>query len=85
MSNEIEAARLILEQLSYLDGRENIGACRADLIEAHRLLGDAIEARADLFTKANRVCALWGSEYICGNDDGGRAAHAMKQLQEALK
>lgn len=85
MKNAISEARAIIEKLGQLSAHENIGACRADLIEAHRLLGDAIEARADLFTKANRVCALWGSEYICGNDDGGRAAHAMKQLQEALK
>lgn len=46
MRHDIEAARLILEKISYLDGRENIGACRADLIEAHRLLGDALETGA---------------------------------------
>jgi len=39
----IEAARLIIENLTYLDGRENLGAVRHELIEAHRLLGDALE------------------------------------------
>lgn len=39
---KVEAAMLILEKLTYLDGRENLGAVRHELIEAHRLLGDAI-------------------------------------------
>jgi hypothetical protein len=40
---KVEAAMLILENLTYLDGHENLGAVRHELIEAHRLLGDCIE------------------------------------------
>lgn len=42
--SKITDARAIIEKLTYLDGRENLGACRHELIEAHRLLGDALEA-----------------------------------------
>lgn len=38
-------ARAILERLGQLSAHENIGACRADLIEAHRLIGDVLENR----------------------------------------
>ena len=41
---KIIEARYVIEKLTYLDGRENLGACRHELIEAHRLLGDALEA-----------------------------------------
>jgi len=41
---KIFEARSVIEKPTYLDGRENLGACRHELIEAHRLLGDALEA-----------------------------------------
>lgn len=42
MKTDISEARAIIERLGQLSAHENIGACRADLIEAHRLLGDAL-------------------------------------------
>lgn len=40
---KVKAAMLILEKLTHLDSRENLGAVRHELIEAHRLLGDIAE------------------------------------------
>lgn len=42
-TRHINAARAILERLGQLSGSENVAAIRYDLIEAHRLLGDALE------------------------------------------
>lgn len=53
--------------------------------EACEKLGAMDEAMVALHTAANRVSELYSSQYIRGNGDGGRASHAIKQLNEALR
>ena len=46
---------------------------------------EATELLEPVHTAANRVLELYKSQYITANDDGGRVAHAMKQLSQAVE
>jgi len=51
---------------------------------SHGKLVEALKLLEPIHTAANRVLELYSAQYMRGNDDGGRVAHAMGQLQSAV-